>query len=125
MVTPSSPLLPAVTALDDLATSSGVARFQGAVDGGAARPAASFFVVRTAPGGGSALHIHPYPEVFVLLEGTAELRVGEVSVALAAGGVLTAPAGVPHRYRNTGDAPLLMFSIHPAEAVAQTLVPPT
>jgi len=119
------PPTPTSIALDGLGPRPGVARFEGHRHGGPARPDVSLFVVRTPPGAGSGLHEHPYPEVFVLLEGDAEYEVGTAVRRLSAGSVLIAPAGVPHRFRNVGAVPLLQVSVHPAGTVAQRLLAPT
>jgi predicted lactoylglutathione lyase/quercetin dioxygenase-like cupin family protein len=107
----------------DALSRDGVARFEGLLDGGPSRPDLSLFAVRTAPGGGSTRHVHPYPEVFLLLQGDAEYEVGTTTVRPGPGSVVVVPPGAPHRYRNVGDAPLLQVSIHPAGTVAQRDVP--
>jgi quercetin dioxygenase-like cupin family protein len=77
----------------------------------------SFFVNRTPPGRGPSLHRHPYAEVFLVLEGDVAFTVGDERIAAGAGEVLVAPAEVTHAFVNSGDAPLLMVSIHPAAAM--------
>ena len=54
--------------LEDMQFSPTAWLFEGAKRGGAG---VSMFIVRTPPGGGVDLHVHPYPETFILLEGMA------------------------------------------------------
>lgn len=64
------------------------------------------------PGSGPKLHTHPYPELFVMLEGQATFTVGDETIAAVAGQILIAPAGVPHKFTNTGTGPLRQIDIH-------------
>jgi quercetin dioxygenase-like cupin family protein len=75
--------------------------------------ACSATLIRTPPGGGSALglHTHDFDQVFYLMEGTMSIEVdGEVATA-EAGSVIVFPEGVPHRNWNAGDVPTLHLSI--------------
>lgn len=74
----------------------------------------SAFVVDSTPGLGLSLHIHPYAEVFIVHEGEATFAVGGDELVAAAGDIVIAPAGRPHRFTNTGSGRLLMTSISPA-----------
>src|SRR5687767_658687 len=65
-----------------------------------------------APGSGPKLHRHPYAEIFVVLEGDAIFTVGEATVEATAGQILIAPAGVPHKFINSGSEPLRQIDIH-------------
>lgn len=58
-----------------------------------------------APGGRTPRHQHTSPEVFIVLEGSGELIVGEKSYAFAAPCTVYAPANVPHEIHNTGTTP--------------------
>ena len=66
-------------------------------------------------GQGPNLHSHPYPETFVVLEGTAVFQVGDETVTAGADRVLVAPAGVPHRFENAGPGRLRQVDIHSAD----------
>ncbi|GER91847.1 hypothetical protein KDW_60090 [Dictyobacter vulcani] len=79
----------------------------------------SVFQVASVPGGGPSLHVHPYPEVFVLHRGEATFTVGDETLKVSAGHVVVAPANTPHKFKNTGDEPLLLFSVHPNKEVIQ------
>ncbi|HEY2544075.1 MAG TPA: cupin domain-containing protein [Gaiellaceae bacterium] len=82
----------------------------------------SFFVVRTPPGGGVDIHVHPYSETFVLLEGSGRWTAGDDVVELTANQVLVVPAKTPHGFRNTGDVPLLVVSVHESGTLEQTFL---
>jgi len=80
----------------------------------------SMFIVRTPPGGFVELHTHPYSETFVLLEGKGRWTAAETIVELEPDHVLVVPAHTPHGFRNIGDAPLLVVSVHESGALDQT-----
>jgi mannose-6-phosphate isomerase-like protein (cupin superfamily) len=67
------------------------------------------------PGSGPELHRHPYAEVFVVLDGRATFTVGDAMIEATAGQILIAPAGVPHKFVNSGDGPLRQIDIHASE----------
>ena len=63
-------------------------------------------VATTPAGHGPPPHVHHREaEVLVVLEGELEFWVGGEWTRVAAGGAAFLPAGVPHTYRNAGDAP--------------------
>ena len=74
----------------------------------------SFFLVESPPGGGAVLHTHPYEEVFVTLEGEATFTVGDATIEAGAGQIVVAPAGVPHKFVNSGMGLLRQVDIHPS-----------
>ena len=45
----------------------------------------SFFAVDAPPGMGPKLHRHPYPEIFVVHEGTAAFQVGDEQLEVSGG----------------------------------------
>ena len=73
---------------------------------------ASLIFVDGPPGSGPRLHRHPYAEIFVIQEGQATFTVGAEVIAVRAGQILVAPAGIPHKFVNTGDGPLRQLDIH-------------
>ena len=83
----------------------------------------SFFLVDSPPGGGSRLHKHTYEEVFVTLEGEATFTVGDATIEASAGQIVVAPAGVPHKFVNSGSGPLRQVDIHPSGHIQQTDIP--
>jgi mannose-6-phosphate isomerase-like protein (cupin superfamily) len=66
------------------------------------------------PGQGPPLHRHPYEEVFLVYEGQATYTVGETTVEVSAGQIVLVPAGMPHKFINSGEGPLRQTSIHPS-----------
>jgi mannose-6-phosphate isomerase-like protein (cupin superfamily) len=64
------------------------------------------------PGSGPKLHRHPYTEVFIVQEGQATFTVGEDTIEVTGGQIVLAPAGVPHKFINTGAGPLRQIDIH-------------
>ena len=83
----------------------------------------SFFLVESPPGGGAVLHFHPYEEIFITLEGEATFTIGDATIEAGAGQVVVAPAGVPHKFVNSGTGPLRQVDIHPTSRIQQTNVP--
>jgi mannose-6-phosphate isomerase-like protein (cupin superfamily) len=80
---------------------------------------ASFFVNTHAPGEGPSLHVHPYEEIFILLDGQATFRRGDGEIDAQAGEIVIVPPNTPHGFTNTGDERLLFVSIHPAPEMVQ------
>ncbi len=83
----------------------------------------SFFLVDSPPGGGPVLHTHPYEEIFVTLEGEATFTVGDATIEVSAGQIVVAPAGVPHKFVNSGSGPLRQVDIHPSGRIQQVNIP--
>lgn len=63
-------------------------------------------------GEGPNLHVHPYDEVFHILEGRAEFTVGDRKFEAVAGSLVIGPANVPHAYKNLGPGRLDSFDVH-------------
>jgi mannose-6-phosphate isomerase-like protein (cupin superfamily) len=105
--------------LRDMAFSPTAALFEGAVQAGLGF---SLFVVRTAPGGFVELHVHPYAETFLLLEGSGRWTAGDVVSELEPEQMLVVPPETPHGFRNTGDAALLVVSVHESGTLQQTFL---
>lgn len=72
----------------------------------------SFFLTDAPPGSGSELHAHPYAEVFVIQEGQATFTAGDTTIEATGGQIVVVPAGVLHRFVNSGTEPLRQISIH-------------
>ena len=73
----------------------------------AAESGGSVVVVETfvEPNGAvAAAHVHPaQQEVFEIVAGELEFRLGKETVIARPGDRLTVPAGTPHRFRNVGE----------------------
>ncbi|WP_411734553.1 cupin domain-containing protein [Paeniglutamicibacter sp.] len=68
------------------------------------------------PGGHEGMHTHhrqdmDLEEFYLVLEGTASMRVGLEHHELQAGDSVLAPAGVEHDLRNTGDGTLRVLVV--------------
>ena len=75
----------------------------------------SFIVVDAPPGSGPRLHRHPYEEVFVVQEGSATFTAGDEVIEARGGQVVVVPAGVAHKFVNSGAGPLRQVDIHASE----------
>jgi mannose-6-phosphate isomerase-like protein (cupin superfamily) len=75
----------------------------------------SFIVVDAPPGGGPRLHRHPYEEVFVVQEGSATFTAGDETTEVEGGQVVVVPAGVPHKFMNSGTGRLRQVDIHASD----------
>ena len=72
----------------------------------------SFFLVDFPPGSGLGLHTHPYEEVFVVQEGDATFTVGDATLEVTGEQIVVVPAGIPHKFVNSGSGGLRQISIH-------------
>jgi mannose-6-phosphate isomerase-like protein (cupin superfamily) len=115
----STPPQVATFDLDDMAFSPTAWLFEG---GARAGLGFTVFVVRTAPGGSVGLHVHPYAETFLLFEGRGRWTAGDTVVDLEPNRMLVVPPQTPHGFRNTGDGPLLLVSIHESPSLQQTFL---
>jgi mannose-6-phosphate isomerase-like protein (cupin superfamily) len=96
----------------DLARSETAYEFEGHHHGDTS---VSFIVIDAPPGSGPKLHKHPYEEVFVVQEGSATFTAGDDIVEASGGQVVVVPAGVPHRFVNSGTERLRQINIHASE----------
>jgi quercetin dioxygenase-like cupin family protein len=93
-------------------------RFEGRDFGGQI----SLFLVDAEPGRGSALHMHPYTETWVVRKGEAEFTVGGEQTRAYAGDIVVAAANIPHRFENVGSDRLEIVCIHANDTIVQELV---
>ncbi|MFH1066465.1 MAG: cupin domain-containing protein [bacterium] len=65
----------------------------------------------TVPIGGSTMeHHHPKTEeIYYLLQGKGQMKIGEESKEVAKGCAIAIPPGQPHKIRNTGNEPLVFL----------------
>ncbi|HVF79336.1 MAG TPA: cupin domain-containing protein [Solirubrobacteraceae bacterium] len=80
----------------------------------------SIFITEYEQGRGPSLHLHPYPEVFVVETGTAAFTAGEEELLVEAGHIVVVPAETPHGFKCAGDDRLRVVSVHPSPTVQQT-----
>jgi quercetin dioxygenase-like cupin family protein len=62
----------------------------------------SFFLSETPPGRGPSLHTHPYEEVFIVQAGKLTFTVGDETLVAGEGLIVIVPAGVRHKFTNSG-----------------------
>ena len=105
--------------LENMKLSSTAALFEGKERAGID---ITMFVVRTPPGKFVELHVHPYSETFVLLEGSGRWTAGETVTELSPNQMLVVPADTPHGFRNVGDVPLLVVTVHESGTLEQTFL---
>lgn len=67
------------------------------------------------PGGSEGMHAHPeeapLEELYIVIEGSAVMRVDEEEYALGPGDAVLAPVGSRHDLENTGDGPLRLIVV--------------
>jgi mannose-6-phosphate isomerase-like protein (cupin superfamily) len=102
--------------LADLKFSPTAALFEGKARAGIE---ISIFVVRTPPGSAVEMHVHPYSETFVLLEGDGRWTAGDTVTELRPDQMLVVGADTPHGFRNIGEVPLLVVSVHESGTLEQ------
>lgn len=80
----------------------------------------SFYVTEFARGEGTPLHLHPYPEVFLVERNTAVFTAGDEELTVTEGNYVLVPANTPHRYVGASDEPVRVVSVQPSGKVVQT-----
>ena len=108
---------PVQLSLDDISFSPTAALFEGHRQAGVD---ISIFVVRTQPGAAVELHVHPYAETFLVLAGRGRWTRGDDVVELEADQMIVVPPATPHGFRNIGDVPLHVVSVHERGTMRQT-----
>lgn len=63
------------------------------------------------PGQGLRRHITPVDVCFYVLAGTGRVEIGDDAREVAADALVESPAGVPHRWQNTGEDALRVLVI--------------
>jgi len=95
--------------------------WRGSVEGIAMGGAVTVLAYGTdIPGAGPRLHVHPYDETFIVVEGRARFFVGEAIIEAAAGEIVLGPAGIPHRFENLGPGRLQTIDVHHSPRWIQT-----
>src|SRR3712207_2519940 len=80
----------------------------------------SLYVTEFARGEGTPLHLHPYPEVFLVERNTALFTAGDEELTVTEGHYVLVPANTPHRYVGASDDAVRVVSVHPSGRVEQT-----
>jgi quercetin dioxygenase-like cupin family protein len=65
------------------------------------------------------LHTHPYAETFVLLEGHGRWTAGDDVIEASAESIISVPPDTLHGFRNIGQEPLLLVSVHESPTLVQ------
>lgn len=95
--------------------------WRGSLDGAAlGGPVTVLVYGNDSPGEGPSLHVHPYDETFVVIEGRARFFIGDQAIDADAGDVLLAPKGIPHKFENLGPGRLQTVDIHHSPRWIQT-----
>jgi mannose-6-phosphate isomerase-like protein (cupin superfamily) len=75
-------------------------------------PPARISRYRVAPGASVSLHVHTgKAEFWVIVAGTGTVRVGDRSIPVTEGDIVSTPPSVPHGLTNTGSEPLVFLNI--------------
>ncbi len=98
----------AVIAQSDLAAGE----FSRELEGRSFDVPASVIFVDAAPGEGPSLHLHPYAELFFVLEGEARFTDGVNEHAVGAGSLVVVAPEQPHGFVNPGPARLRQIDVH-------------
>jgi quercetin dioxygenase-like cupin family protein len=101
--------------VDDVRYSPAVAVFEGQDD-----VPISFYVTEFERGEGTPLHLHPYPELFLVERNTALFTAGDEELTVTAGHFVLVPANTPHRYIGASDEAVRVVSVHPTGRIEQT-----
>ena len=75
----------------------------------------SIIVIDAPPGSGPKLHRHPYEEVFVIQQGSVTFTAGDEKIEATGGQVVVVPAGVEHKFTNSGTGRLRQVDLHASE----------
>jgi quercetin dioxygenase-like cupin family protein len=105
-----------ITPIADLRRSPTAALFEGRD-----QTPVSIFITEYRRGQGPDLHVHPYPETFVVESGTAMFTAGEEQLAVEGGNIVVVPAETVHGFKCVGDDLLRVVSVHPSPTVHQTM----
>jgi quercetin dioxygenase-like cupin family protein len=101
--------------LEESRISDTLARFEGADE-----IPLSVFVTEFPRGGGPPLHIHPYPELFLIESGSVAFTVeDEATTVVEAGNFVIVPPETRHKFEGVSDETNRVVSIHPSARVEQ------
>jgi mannose-6-phosphate isomerase-like protein (cupin superfamily) len=86
-------------------------------EGAAYGAGVSFFLVDNDPGQGPSLHMHDYPETWIVQEGHARFTIGSEQAEFSSGDILVVQPRTPHKFVNAGSGALKMVCIHAFERI--------
>jgi mannose-6-phosphate isomerase-like protein (cupin superfamily) len=74
----------------------------------------SFVLTSTQPNGGPPLHVHETEEAHIIYDGSIQYTMGGKILTAEGPYVIRIPAGTPHTFMNTGDKPINVTAVFPA-----------
>ena len=74
-----------------------------------------YVTVDAPPGSAPKLHRHPHEELFVMQEGSATFTAADEKIEAKDGQVVVVPAGVAHKFVNSGSGSLRQIDIHASD----------
>ena len=80
----------------------------------------SVILVDNEPAQGPALHVHPYPETWIVRSGRALMRAGDEEIEAGPGDIVIVERDTPHAFRNLGPERLELVCIHAAGRMVTT-----
>lgn len=99
-------------ATNSIKWTDGATSWDGEFQGGSFGSGVSIIFTRLdRPGGGPALHQHPYSETFLVRKGVVRFTVGTQSLDAAAGEIVVVAPDTPHRFTGVSDE-VEMIDIH-------------
>jgi len=81
------------------------------------RSGISMFLIDCEPEKGPGPHRHPYPETFVVHEGSVRFTVDGEQIDAQGGDIVIVQTGETHQFTNSGNDRLRMTCIHAADAM--------
>ena len=79
----------------------------------------SFFLVKSPPGTGPALHKHPYSETWIIRSGRVRFTADGEVIEAGPGDIVIAGPETPHKFVNIGDTSLDVICIHASPRMIQ------
>jgi quercetin dioxygenase-like cupin family protein len=107
-----------VIPVEEVRYTPSVALFEGKEDS-----PVSVYVTEFERGDGTPLHLHPYPEVFLVERNAALFTAGDEELLVTEGNFVLVPAETPHRYVGASDEAVRVVSVHASPEVVQTNLP--
>lgn len=72
----------------------------------------SLILDRSEPGHGPRLHMHPYDETWVVIDGNVTFQAGDDEYRAGPGDVVIVPPRTPHKFTNDGPRGSHLVCIH-------------
>jgi quercetin dioxygenase-like cupin family protein len=76
----------------------------------------------SAPGQGTRLHRHDAEELIIVHAGRGTYTVGDTTVVAGPGEVVVIPSGVPHRWVNHTDEPLVHTGVFSTDSFSMEVI---